>query len=543
MTKQLSTSSLLLVLATLACAPAGEGPGAQAGQGNGEPRHGGQLNVRAAGDPYDWDMSYAGKETNNQFGIAYAYDSLLGFKRPPEVKYGEMVLRPGLAERWEASPDGKNFTFHLRKGVRFEDRPPVNGRELTAADAKFSYEYWSRTGEFNDKKLPFSQFRYFFEGLETVETPDRYTVMVRFAEPFVPFINYAASDRNPIVPREIFDLDGHLKDRLTGTGPFYLDPDASQKGTRWVWRKNPRYWEADKPYLDQIRWLVVPEEATSYAAFQTKQIDILRNLAYTDFQDIRKSNPQAVEFKAVQPQGYRLFLSLARPGPLRDVRVRRALALAIDRDEVNKVVAGGLGVWAVPGAIADLFTEEEARKLQKQDPEAARRLLIDTGERKEMVLEWILQTNEPRVNLTWYQLVQSQLKKVGINATFHPLDRATQLQRRFVGDFELDTGVGSGALDADPDSVLYGRFHSTSTGNRTAVNDAELDRLLVAQRREPNPEKRLELLRQAARRIVDMVWEVDLVYPPKWDVTHPYVKAYGPHFGDHGEHQFLWLER
>ena len=132
---------------------------------------------------------------------------------------------------------------------------------------------------------------------------------------------------------------------------------------------------------------------------------------------------------------------------------------------------------------------------------------------------------------------------MGINATFHALDRASQLQRRFVGDFELDTGVGAGALDADPDSIIYGRFHSSSSGNRIMVNDPELDSLLVAQRREPNPEKRHELLRQGAKRIADMVWEVDLIYPPKWDVTHPYVKGYGPHFADNGQHQFLWLER
>lgn len=544
MPKALLSLTLLLVGAALvACAPAVQAPRPEGGQSDGQPRVGGQLNIRQQADPYDWDMSYAGKSTPNDDGMAYAYNSLLTFEVPPKVKYAEMVLRPELAERWEVSPDAKTFTFHLRPGVRFANLPPVNGRELTSADVKWSYEYWTRTGQFKEKKLPQGQFDYFFEGMQAIDTPDKSTVVVRFNEAFVPFINYTASEWNPIVPKEIFDEAGNLKDKIAGTGPYQLDQAASQKGTRWVWKKNPNYWEPGKPYLDEIRWLTLPDESVTYAAFQTKQLDLVYNLAYNDYQEVRAKNPQAVEHKYVQPRGYHLYLSNAKGGPFTDLRVRRAAALAIDRDEINKLVAGAQGTWAVPGAMADLFTEAEAKQLQRQDLEAAKKLMAEAGLAGGVKLDWAILNDEDRANLSWFQLVQAQLKKAGFDVVFNPMDKVTQRQKKYTGDYDLDSGTGLGGLEADNDSMLYGPYHSSSSGNWSKVKDEELDKLLVAQRREPNAEKRRELLRNAAKRIVDQAWGIEIIYPPKWDLVHPYVKNYYTHFGNRARGAFAWFEK
>src|SRR5204862_8155626 len=109
------------------------------------------------------------------------------------------------------------------------------GREFNSGDVKFSYEYHGRTGDFEGKKLPAGTFNFMLEGLEGIDTPDASTAVVRFKEGFVPFLNYSASFRIPIVPREIFDRDGHLKDAIAGTGPFQLDPAASQRGSQFTW--------------------------------------------------------------------------------------------------------------------------------------------------------------------------------------------------------------------------------------------------------------------------------------------------------------------
>src|SRR5207302_11049520 len=121
------------------------------------------------------------------------------------------------------------------------------------------------------------QFDAMFEGMTGIETPDPYTAVVKFKDPFVPFVAYAASDYNPIVPHEIFDQDGHLHDKIAGTGAFQLDTVNTQKGTRCVWKKNANYWQPGKPYLDQVRWVVVPDDAAAIAAFQSKQVDQLES--------------------------------------------------------------------------------------------------------------------------------------------------------------------------------------------------------------------------------------------------------------------------
>src|SRR5687767_881306 len=126
-------------------------PAAPAGESSG-PKHGGTLKVRHSLDPYDWDISYTGKAIGNREGRALATNSLLGFKTGPDIQYYQGIIRPELAERWEVSADAKTFTFHLRKGVKFANIAPVNGREFTSADVKWSYEYLARAGEFS--KLP-----------------------------------------------------------------------------------------------------------------------------------------------------------------------------------------------------------------------------------------------------------------------------------------------------------------------------------------------------------------------------------------------------
>lgn len=167
----LAAAFVLLLISAVGCAnlPA-PGSAGDAGKAADQPRSGGLLNFAIPRDPFDHDVSYSG--TGSPPAFAMAYESLLGFKSGPEVEYADLVLKPELAERWQASPDARTFTFTLRKGARFADLLPVNGRAITSTDVKFSYEYWSRTGEFKDKKLPPGQNAAMFEGLERVDAPE-----------------------------------------------------------------------------------------------------------------------------------------------------------------------------------------------------------------------------------------------------------------------------------------------------------------------------------------------------------------------------------
>ena len=506
------------------------------------PKSGGQLNFRVSVDPIDYDPSYNGKTAPGDHALAQAYNSLLRFENGPDVDYTQMLLAPRLAERWEI-PDPQTFIFHLRSGVRFAGLPPVTDRELTSGDVRWSTEYYSRSGAFLGRRLPHSAIGFMFEGITAVETPDTYTVTVRFERPFLPFLSYAASDWNAIAPREIAAEDGDLRGRAIGSGPYQLDGSASQKSTRYVWRRNASYWNSSATYVDRINWLVLPDDATAFSAFQAKQVDILENLAYPAFQQVQRACPQARFFRYLQPQGLHLHLSQAHGGPLADLRVRQAISMSVDRDEISKLASGGTGQWALPGAMQGLFTDAEARRMTTQDLQEARALLGAAGYGGGLRLEWPVSDSESQASLSWFQLVQAQVKRAGIELALQPMSKADQRARRRKGDFDIDVVEALGLLEADADSVMFGMYHSRGSTNWVRIRDPELDTLLEAQRSEVDPAKRPDVQRQAVRRILDMAWGVELIYPPIWTASQPYVENYYPHFSVHGSHASAWLNK
>ena len=207
------------------------------GLASSQPKTGGVLATPLKTDFFDFDASGSGKSVPNPSAYMLICDTLVGFQQGPDSPFDKNVLTPNLAERWE-QPDPATYTFHLRKGIKFASLAPLNGRAFTSADIKWSYAYHSRTGTLAPAKLPPANFDYMFEGLQAVETPDDTTVVVKFSKPYAPFLNYNYTFALPIYPHEIYDQYGKFSDQLVGTGPYQLDSAQSQRGTRWVFKKN-----------------------------------------------------------------------------------------------------------------------------------------------------------------------------------------------------------------------------------------------------------------------------------------------------------------
>ena len=509
---------------------------------------GGTASVPVANDPTDWDMSYRGLGIPNDYGISLAYDTLLAFKHGPGVKYEDLVLQSGLAERWEA-PDAQTYTFHLRSGVRFADLPPVNGRALTATDVQWSYEYAGRNGPFQDKKLPPGGFSWFFAGLDRIETPDASTAVVRFKQPYVPFASYSASSFNPIVPHEIYDQDGSLKNRIVGTGPYQLDTGASQRGTRWVWKKNPGYWNTGKPNVNEIDWLVIPDDASVYAAFQTKRLDVIGgtgvSIPIDQVQQIKKAVPSAVmdEYFPFGPTLHINFNTRVEPG--KDLRVRQAVSYGIDRDEFIKTFSAGKGVWVLSGAFPDTYTEQEIKQIVGYDPARAKQLVSAAGYDNGVDLECLYPgTNYGQAYISELQLLQAQLKKVGINLNLKSADKAAISRSKTSGTFVVTVDRTLTNLTGDVDSALYQTFHSGLSSDYSGANDPQLDALLDGERRETDPAKRKELVRQAVRLINEGAYRISVYRAPEYQFWQPYLKGYAPNFGDIMVPQpDTWLEK
>ncbi len=537
------TAGFLLVGTALAIAGcAAPQQAGQAADGGGKPTHGGVLNARSPNDPNSWDLSQKGDLEPDRTVLAASYDSLLGFRAGPDTDYTALVIRPELAERWEVSPDATTFTFHLRKGVKFADLPPVNGRELTAADVKWSFEYWARIGEVKDKKLPKNFFDWLLEGLQSVEARDPSTVVMRFQDPFAPFLNYSAHDFLHVVPREIFEQDGHYKDRVAGSGPFQLDAAASQKGSRWVLKKNPNYWQPGKPYLDEVRILIIPDDSTSLTALQVGQLDVHKAVQFREGRDLQARAPHLVMFEHLRGSPVHLYINNSKP-PFDNFNVRKAVSLAIDREDFVTTLTGGKGGWALAGAFPDTFTQEEIRKLLRYDPEEAKRLLREAGYPQGLSVEFEYPTDRDRSYIVDMELLQAQLRKVGVNLLPKGLDFVEYSTKKKLHTHSMNSS-GKSVL-ADVDSYLYAIFHPSSSNNYDLVNDPTLNRLLEAQRREPDPAKRREIVRDAVRYLnVECYCGMALYVRSEFDVWNPRLKNYQPNFNVNGwAVTDSWLEK
>ena len=531
-----STGAAAFLAACGSSKKASSNTGAPVLANQGQPRLGGTVTVTQPIDPFDWDVTYLGKNLGNIQGITHACSTLIGFKSGPNVKFTDLVLEPRLAERWE-TPDGQTFSFHLRKGVKFANLPPVNGREFTSADVKWSYEYEARAGQFKNTKLAAAQNAWMFEGIQQIETPDPYTAVVRFEKPFVPFLNYIGYNWNPLLAHEIYDQDGNFKNRIVGTDAWQLDTAASQKGSRWVWTKSSTYWDTSKPYINQIIWLVIPDDATARAAFQSKQLDVLTgggiNLTPTDMQQLKREKPDAIIDEYIQPNPVHFYMMVSKP-PLNDLRVRQAISYGIDRNEFVQSITSGKGDWALAGADPSTFTTQEIHQMLKTDPSRSKQLLSAAGYANGLDLEFIYPGNAfGNIFLQEMQLFQAQMKRVGINLVLKNVDKADWLSLK--KKHAYTTTFTNKALAPDVDSYLYAVFYPGSEPNYGDVNDSQLTLLLDKQRQEPDLAKRKEIVRQAVKRInVDQVWALALFSPVAYDVWQPRLKNYATNFGTQG---------
>jgi peptide/nickel transport system substrate-binding protein len=525
----------------LLAACGGRSGGALSPQSSGQsskPVTGGTINLQLIADFFDFDSSQGGKTVPNPNATTLAYDTLLGLQQGPNVDYQKTVIIPSVATKWE-TPDAATITFHLQPGVKFSSPSPLNGRALTSADVRWSFEYASRTGAVKGSKLPQGQFGYMFEGMQSVDTPDDTTVVVRFAAPFAPFLSYAATYGTQILPHEIFDTDGSFSKQVLGSGPMQLDVAGSQHGSRWTFKRNQNYWISGQPYLDAANYLVFKDAETMYAAFQTHQIDILKAVVDHDVKSVLAANPNAVRQQALDPNAQGLYMSATHP-PFNDVRARQAVALAINRDEFDRSLGAGEGNWPVPAATPDLWSAAEAKSILKYDPQQAKQLLADAGYPNGLKIDLMFASGKD--DATEAQLLQSQLKAAGIELSIQQVDAAAKSSREHGADYTMD--LHAFPVFGDLDSRLYGSYHSKGTANQQRINDPKLDALIEAQRRESDATKRRELLRTVTRYIAENAVDVALFRQTINTLWQPYVKNYADNWQQYNFNiPNVWLEK
>ncbi len=480
------------------------------------PKKGGALTRASSWDPPVIDPRVTQSIGTFQFA-GLVYNRLVRHPFADETSGpSDLTLKGDLAESWQGSADARIWTFKLRKGVKWQNVAPLKGRELTAADVKWCYEAYAKEGVQT----------FTFQEIEAMETPDPHTLRIHLKSPNTLFPQDLAEPIAVIFPREVMEEDGDLKKRMIGTGPYILKEHTRK--VRVVLQKNPDYWDSGRPYIDQYTILSTPDAATRLAAFRSGQSDILWVASPSEVETVRKTNPN------VQVQAYHntlapfgVALAQDKP-PFNDVRVRRAISMAIDRQRQVDTVFEGHGIlgWGVPWVYVQdkAPTAKDLGPYWQFKPAEAKKLLAEAGHPNGFPTTLFYYEYFPQMS-SQVQLVQQDLKKnLNIDVKITKLDYTTYYGRYVDNKWDgMSWGFQSGhAVGLDERTYHY--MHSKSPKNFFRVNDAVIDDLTVKLRQTHSVADQRTLTKKIVDREYDQVLRMWMPYDNGFVILQPYVR-------------------
>jgi peptide/nickel transport system substrate-binding protein len=295
-----------------------------------------------------------------------------------------------LAESWELV-DTDTLVFHLREGIYWQDKSPVNGREFVANDVVYTFNrnFYDPVSYLHKTYNPAGELPI------SIKAPDKYTVIVECEPGKAGRMLEACGDVCRIYPPEVIEEFGDMSDweNVVGTGPFILKDYVP--GSALTLERNPNYWgmhplypEDRMPYLDGVNMLIIQDASTRLSAFRTAKIDALIGVSWEDRDGFLATNPELEEVRVLNSAPSCLFMRTDTE-PFDDIRVRRAMSMAVNNEEIaNEYYGGNAEVLAFPIApvpgFDDMYTPleqlpESTRELYEYHPDKAKQLLEEAG--------------------------------------------------------------------------------------------------------------------------------------------------------------------
>lgn len=494
-------------------------------------------------DPPHMDFNRTLSCTINS-SMDYTKNKLTRARFGPSADPDIVEIEPDLAESWEMSDDSTQFTFHLHQGVRFHNVEPTMGREFTSEDVRLSIERYQAGGVQKDVWSP----------VTSIETPDNYTVVLTLDQPLANLPQNIAAWSHMDAKEMLEDLE-FLGEHAVGTGPFVQEEWTPKE--RSVFVRHPEYFEEGLPFLDRAITVVQNDLAVLRAGFLTNDFMHWTPRDEDDALMMMEQIDDAVYLRRDSTVGANtsgLHFQMENP-KFQDERVRRAASLGVDRVGWAQAryngEGGGYSATPIPWPylFETLPTLESQGPWYQFNPGEARALLQAAGYSEDNPLELDLPV--------WYQrefysahLVPIYDQNVPeIRGNFRQVDNPTAVTMLNARDFDDTMNITWGPPVYSVDQAVYPWYHSQGGLNHNNVNDAEMDRLVVAQRQEQDPEGKLELWRQIEARYLDQVW--DIFWPTaaiQRTVWHNYLANFRPHgiandfscYGD-GKARSVWL--
>jgi len=465
------------------------------------PKYGGVLVFGRSGDSTSLDPAHA-TDGESFYGSKQVYDTLVQFK------IGTTVMEPGLAESWEISDDGLTYIFHLRKGVYFHPTKYFSKKvELTADDVLFSlnrqfkedhpfhkiggsYKYW---GSMNMSKI-----------VKSIDKVDKYTVKITLNRREAPFLSNMAMDFASILCSEYANdlLKKGEAEKLSrypvGTGPFVFQKWI--KDDKIIYTANEEYWDG-KPYIKKLILKVITNSSVRAAELKVGSIHVMDFPNPEEIPDLEK-NP---DIKLIKQEGLNvgyLAMNIEKVKAFKDVRVRRAINHAINKEAIVKAIYAGFGKPAWSPIPPTMWSYNPDITKYKYDPQKAKALLKEAGyENLEFDL-WAMPVVRPYMPNARKvaEAMQADLAKVGVKTKIVSYDWGTYLSKG--RNLEHDACLlGWTGDNGDPDNfldvLLTSHAAKIPVSNRAAWKNPEFDALVAKAKVTTDIEERTRLYKEA----------------------------------------------
>jgi peptide/nickel transport system substrate-binding protein len=465
------------------------------------PRSGGTLRIGQVGDLVTLEPDY--NELHSSPTVWSVFDRLTQY----DLK---LVPQPMLAESWDVSPDYKQIKLTLRKGVQFH-----NGREFTSDDVKYTLQ------RVTDPKVGSGQFAAQAKAFSSVETTDKYTVVIKADTPQPLLFDFFEQ----VAMVDMGTIQGADKSQAAGTGPFMYAEYI--QGDHITLARNTNYWQSGRPYLDQVKTLFLKDAPAMITQLESGAIDMVRRPPIPDVVRLKKDPNYQIIVHPAGGSAYLLGVNTTIP-PFDDKRVRQALNYAIDRQHFADTLLAGLG------QVQDLPWPEsspayEASKIQTFafDLDKARSLL---AEAQVSNLNLDLEPLDPgdSVAVPFDELYQADLAKIGVTANIKQLDppawTASVLNRQYNGVYGLTV---QSYLDLQPGTPINGAVLRARTNNSGFTN-ATYDSLVMATTTEPDPAKLKQIYSQINDILLDECPVLYVTLTPVTQIARPNAHGFTP---------------
>jgi peptide/nickel transport system substrate-binding protein len=464
-------------------------------------------------DPRGLDPAFVDDGESSKI-ICNVYEGLLKYKA------GSTDLEPGLAEKWTISDDGKEYTFNLRKGVKFHDGTPFNAEAV-----KYSVERQLPPNATED--MPYASFT--FAPVVKVEVVDEYTVKFLLKEPYTPFLaNLAMSLAAPIVsPTAAKKVNGNLNEGPVGTGPFkFVKWDKAQSITL---ERNNDYW-GEKAKAAKLIFKFTKENSVRASELITGAVDMIDGVDPNDVKKLEESKMSIFKDKGMNIN-YMAF-NCSRP-PFNDPKLREAISYAINCEELVKFLYQGYADVANSPLPSFMPGYDKDVKPYAYDPEKAKTMLKELG-KENLEIKMITYSNprpyNPVNGQKLSEAIMNYLSKVGIkaNITVYEWKEYKQKVAQGEGDIMFYGWIGD---NGDPDNFLslFDSKEIESTLNSAKYSNPEVDSLLVKARSLPNGDDRNNTYKEVQKILAkDAPW-LPISYALNMAAYNPKVKDFSLH--------------